>query len=111
MGIINTRIVNVWKPIQLNVNVQVLNNIHRPLHIRNEKASSGVQFFNVETIVAQNTTGTYSLRTRPDTDIKIVFWYYTGTNPVPVLHEKAFNYHTMLDDINTAYYTVDCSIF
>ncbi len=110
-GMINTKNFNVWKPIQLNINAQVLNNIHGSLHVRNEKASSNEQFFNIETIVAQNITGIYSLRTRPDTDIKIIFWYYTGTNPVPVLHEKVFNYHTTLDDVNIVYYTVDCSTF
>jgi hypothetical protein len=110
-GITNIKNINVWKPIQLNINAQVLNNIHSPLHVRNEKVSNGQSFFNIETIVEQNITGTYSLRTRPDTDIEIIFWYYTGTNPTPVLHQKVFYYHTTLDDINTVNYTIDCSTF
>lgn len=110
-GKTNTVDINAWKPVELRLNVTVLNNISPPLMIRNEIDDSNTAFLNTENIYEENITKTYSLRSKPDTDIKIIFWYYTGDNPFRTLHQKSFLYHTTLDDINTLSYTIDCSSF
>ena len=111
-GQINVNNINAWKPITLNLNVQVLNNNNPSLNVRNEIDTSTNSFLNTEFIYEQNITKTYYLRSKPDTDIKIIFWYYTGNGiSVPTLHAKTFLYHTTLDDINTLNYTIDCSTF
>lgn len=110
----NTNIVNInaWKPIGLILNVEVLNNIPslNGLHVRNELVSNNTTLFNTENIYEQNIIKTYNLRSRPNSDIKIIFWYYTGTNPSPILHQKVFLYHTPLTDVMLNY-KVDCSTF
>lgn len=110
-GKTNTVDINAWKPIELRLNVEVLNNINEPLMIRNEIANGDLRLFGTENIYEENITKTYTLRSRPDTDIKIVFWYYTGSNSARTLHEKVFSYHTTLDDVNALSYTIDCSTF
>ena len=110
-GKTNINNINAWKPIALNLNVQVLNNNNPPLKIRNEIDNSTNSFLNTEFIYEQNISKTYYLRSKPNTDIKIIFWYHTGNNPVQELHQKTFLYHTTLDDVNTLNYTIDCSTF
>lgn len=110
-GKTNTVDINAWKPIELRLNVTVLNNAGPPLMIRNEVDDSGTAFLHTENIYEENITKTYTLRSKPDTDIKIIFWYYTGANPSQTLHQKTFLYHTTLDDVNTLSYTIDCSTF
>ncbi len=110
-GEINLININAWKPIKLELNVEVLNNNYGPLHVRNEIDNSDNSFLNTENIYEQNVFDTYSLRSKPDTDIKIIFWYYIGENPVRVLHQKTILYHTTLDDVNTLNFTIDCSTF
>ena len=108
-GKTNTLDINAWKPIELRLNVEVLKNINTPLMIRNEIDNTII--LNTENIYEENITKTYTLRSKPNSDINIIFWYYTGTNPFPVLHQKIFPYHTTLDDVNTLTYTIDCSSF
>ena len=79
--------------------------------IRNEIDNGNSSFLNTENIYEENITKTYTLRSKPDTDIKIIFWYYTGGNSARTLHEKVFSYHTTLDDVNTLGFTIDCSTF
>ncbi|MER2998536.1 hypothetical protein [Pontibacter populi] len=110
-GKTNTVDINAWKPVELRLTVAVLNNVNPPLMIRNEIDDSNTAFLNTENIYEENITKTYSLRTKPNTDIRIVFWYYTGDNPFLTLHQKTFSYRTTLDDINTLSYTIDCSTF
>ena len=103
--------INAWKPITLRLNLNIINNNFSPLHVRNEIGNSNESFLNTEFIYEQNITKTYDLRSRPDSDIKIIFWYYTGTNPVPTLHQKTILYHTTMDDINILNYNIDCTTF
>lgn len=67
--------------------------------------------FGSENIYEENITKTYTLRSKPNRDIKIIFWYYTGPNSAPILHEKTFSYRTTLADVHTLNYTIDCSTF
>lgn len=110
-GKTNTININAWKPVELKLNVTVLNNVNPPLMIRNEIDASNTSFLNTENIYDENISKTYTLRSKPDTDIKIIFWYYTGTNPFLTLHKKTYLYHTTLEDVNTLDYTIDCSTF
>ena len=110
-GQVNVNNINAWKPIALNLNVQVLNNNNPSLNIRNEIDNSTNSFLNTEFIYEQNIAKTCYLSSKPNTDIKIIFWYYTGNNPVQTLHQKTYLYHTTLDDVNTLNYTIDCSTF
>lgn len=103
--------INAWKPITLKLNLNITNNIFAPLHVRNEIGNSNKSFLNTEFIYEQSIIKTYNLRSRPDSDIKIIFWYYTGTQTVPILHQKTILYHTTLDDVNILNYNIDCSTF
>jgi len=101
----------VWKPIELRLNVEVLNNNTHPLMIRNELLKSTKALSGTESVYEQNTRKTYSLRSRPNSAIYIIFWYYTGSEPSRVLHEKKFAYRTTFDDVTTLNYSIDCSTF
>ena len=64
-----------------------------------------------EFIYEQNTKKTYTLRSKPNNNINIIFWYYTGSNAFRVLHQKTIPFRTTLDDVITLNYTIDCSTF
>lgn len=110
-GMTNVVNINAWKPIELKLNVEVLNNKSGPLRVRNEVYANNSAFLNVESISEENITKTIVLRSKPNSDIKIIFWYYTGPNAYPTLHQKTFLHRTTLDDVNTLSYTIDCSTF
>ncbi len=110
-GKINTIDTYVWRPIELRLTVEVSNNNKPPLMIRNELANSSKTLFGTQNIYEQNIKKTYSLYSRPNSDIDIIFWYYTGSYSAPVLHQKKFAYRTTLDDVITLNYTIDCSTF
>lgn len=109
----NTNVIDItaWKAIALKLNVTVKNNNNPPLIISNEIGSDNSSFLNVENVYEQNSSKIYNLSTKPNSDIRIVFRYYTGTNPTPVMHQKVFYYHTTFDDVNSLDYTIDCSEF
>lgn len=106
----NTNIVNInaWRPLILNVNVQVLNNNSGPLHVRTEFNNKTT--LHVEDIYENNITTTRSLRTRPGSDINIIFYYFTGNIANPTLHQKTIPYHTPLNDV-ALNFIIDCSTF
>jgi len=108
-GAINIVNMTAWKPVELKLNVQVLNNNKPPLMIRNELASSHRTILNVENIYQQNINGTYILRTRPNSDINIIF-YYNADFSSPS-HQKIIPYHSTLDSTVTLNYVIDCSTF
>lgn len=103
---------NAWKPIELKLNIRVLNNDHPPLMIGNELAGNPYPFLNVENIYQQSINETYILRSRPNSDINIIFYYNINYNsPTPTVHKKTIPYHTSLDSVATLNYTIDCSTF
>lgn len=110
-GKMNIRDIYVWRPIELRLNVDVLNNNKPPLMIGNGLSNSNKTLFGTQNIYQQNITKTYSLYSRPNSDIYIIFWYYTGSYSAPVLHQKKFAYRTTLNDVITLDYTIDCSTF
>ncbi|MBI5858770.1 MAG: hypothetical protein HZB42_14155 [Sphingobacteriales bacterium] len=109
-----TNIINMtaWKPVELKLNVQVMNNNIPPLNIRNELAATHQTLLNVESIYQQNINGTYILRSRPNSDISIIFYYTVNyASPNPVTHQKIIPYRTTLDSTVTLNFMIDCSTF
>jgi hypothetical protein len=103
-----TNIINMtaWKPVELKLNVQVSNNINKDLKLRVE--FNGNKTLNAtEFIYEQNTTSTFSLKTKPNSGVNIIFWYYTGM----VLHQKTIPYRTTLDSTATLNFMIDCLTF
>lgn len=103
----NTNIVNInaWAPIHLNLNLQILNNNSRDLRVRNE-FNNGTYLDATENIYDQNITKSITRRTRPGSDTRTIFWYYSNGN----LHEKIIPYHTPLNDLSLNL-IIDCSTF
>jgi len=111
-GVTNIINMNVWKPVELKLNVQVTNNNIPPLNVRNELASTHERLLNVESIYQQNMNGTYVLRSRPNSDVNIIFYYTVNyASPTPTTHQKIMPYHTTLDSTVTLNYMIDCSTF
>jgi hypothetical protein len=111
-GATNIIDMNVWKPVELKLDVEVINNNIPPLSIRNELAATHQIFLNSENIYQQNLNGTYVLRSRPNSDINIIFYYTVDyASPTPITHEKIIPYHTTLDSTVTLNYLIDCSTF
>lgn len=103
---------NVWKPVELKINVHVINNNTPPLNIRNELAATYQTLLNVESIYQQNMNGTYVLRSRPNSDVNIIFYYIVNyASPTPTTHQKIIPYHTTLDSTTNLNYMIDCSTF
>ncbi|HMK25528.1 MAG TPA: hypothetical protein VK483_05805 [Chitinophagaceae bacterium] len=103
-----TNIINIiaWKPVALKLNVQVSNNMIKDLRLRVE--SNGNKTLNAtEFIYEQNATKTYTLRTKPNSSVNIIFWYYTGM----VLHQKIIPFQTTLNELTNVNLTIDCSTF
>ena len=107
-GQINRIDINAWKPITLRLNLTITNNTVAPLNVRNEIGNSNSSFLNTESIYEQNINKTVELSSRPDSDIKIIFYY---GNSVETYRAKTFLYHTTMDDINILNYSIDCSTF
>ncbi|MEO8820619.1 MAG: hypothetical protein ABI267_03645 [Ginsengibacter sp.] len=110
-GATNTDNIYVWKPINLKLNLNILNNNLPPLVVRNELATGGNILFNTESTYEQNIQVAYSFRSRPNSDINFIFAYYTESNGLPVPHQMIIPFHTTFDDITTLNYTIDCSKF
>ena len=109
-----TNIINMtaWKPVELKLNVQVINNHTPPLNIRNELAATNERLLNVESIYQQNITAICSLRTRPNSDINIIFYYTVNlASPTPTTHQKIIPYRSTFDSSVTLNYVIDCLHF
>jgi hypothetical protein len=100
----------VWKPVELTININVLNNNYPPLVVGNILASNSRALFNTESVHQQNVNTTVTLRARPNTDIQIFFYYCTDQFHCADMHRKFLPYRTSLNDV-TLNYTVDCSTF
>lgn len=110
-GAANTININAWKPVELRLNLEVVNNANPPLMVGNIIDESSNRFLNTENIYETNVTETYILRSKPDTDIKIIFWYQSGSNSSRRLYEKIIPYRTTAEAVNTLSYKIDCSTF
>jgi hypothetical protein len=107
-GQINRIDINAWKPITLRLNLTITNNTVAPLNVRNEIGNSNSSFLNNESIYELNTTKTVELSSRPNSDIKIIFYY---GNSIGTYRSKTFLYHTTFNDVDILNYSIDCSTF
>ncbi len=107
-GQINIININAWKPITLRLNLNITNNIVAPLNVRNQIGNSNESFLENASIYEQNIIKTIELRSKPDADIKIIFYY---GNSVETYRAKTILYHTTMDDVNILNYNIDCSTF
>ena len=106
----NTIDINAWKPIILKINLNLKNNNIPPL-------ITGLNYKDDYTFGTENTYEkeifkTIKMRTRPNSDIKIDFWYnenYNSSNPIR--HLKSISYKTNLSEITELNYEIDCSTF
>jgi hypothetical protein len=109
-GTTNTYNMFAWKPVTLRANIQVLNNNNGPLNM--VCRFNGDKYLDApEYIYEKDTIKTFSLRTRPNSDVNIDFWYYTGTNSALFRHDKIVSVHSTLNDITPLDIMVDCSTF
>ena len=100
--------INAWKPVEIKLGVEVLNNNEGPLRINVQ--FNGTKSLNAtEWVNEQSAKKTYNFRSKPNSDVSIVFWYYARSNGL--LHRKVIPYHTMLNDAATLNYSIDCSTF
>ena len=106
----NTIDINAWKPITLKINLTVKNNNTTPL-------ITGLNYqnhytFGTETTNEKEIVKTIEMRTRPNSDITIDFWYNENYNSGnPIRHLKSFPFKTGLSDITELNYDIDCSKF
>jgi hypothetical protein len=109
-GIENMIDINAWKPIIIKINLNVKNNNTPPL-------ITGLNYKNNYTFGTENTyekekIKTFEIRTRPNSNITIDFWYnenYNSSNPIR--HLKSIAFKTDLSEITELNYEIDCSKF
>lgn len=93
--------INAWKPITLKINLNLKNNNTPPfvtgLYYENSKND---YTFGTNITYEKEIFKTFEIRTRPNSDITIDFWYYenyiSGNSPK---HFKSIPYKTGLSDI------------
>ncbi len=105
--------INAWKPVQLELHIEVLNFENKSLIVYNEFVSHvfTYQLGWQDIWLPNGGIGTCTLDSRPDSDITIVFQYNCGTYPNLIEVKKTFNYHTTLKEVQRLNFTIDCSTF
>ena len=103
--------INAWKPIVLQLNMNIVNNNAPPLVAElncNNNYTFGTEFTYEQTI-----SKTVNIRTRPNSNIKIDFWYNKGKDQWgnSIRHLKTIDYKTSLDDFTALDFDIDCSQF
>lgn len=106
----NTIDINAWKPITIKINLTVKNNNTSPLvtglNYKNDYT------FGTENTYEKETLKTIEMRTRPNSDITIDFWYNENYNSGnPIRHLKSNPFKTTLSEITELNYEIDCSKF
>lgn len=109
----NTIDINAWKPITLKINLNLKNNNTPPfvtgLYYENSKND---YTFGTNITYEKEIFKTFEIRTRPNSDITIDFWYYENyISGNSTKHFKSFPYKTGLSDITELNYDIDCSKF
>lgn len=109
-GVVNTRDIYAWKPVELKVTMNVLNNNHPPLVAGAFYPINDKLFFNTER-TTRSETRTVSLWTRPNSNISIDFWYCADGVACCDIHRKRIPFRTTLEDVTYLNYTIDCATF
>ncbi|MGB3775882.1 MAG: hypothetical protein WA951_11550 [Leeuwenhoekiella sp.] len=110
LGQVNVIDFDIFSPIILELKLRVSNNKNAPLHVRNEMNEPFHITFRSEQILEENTEQIIYLKTRPNTDIEIYFYYTTGSTNQD-FHEKLESFRTSLQDTISLSYSIDCSTF
>ncbi len=112
-GKTNVLNINAWKPVQLELHIEVLNFENKSLIVYNEFVSHvfSYQLGWQDIWLPNGGIGTCTLDSRPDSDITVVFQYNCGTYPNLIEVKKTFNYHTTLEEVQRLNFTIDCSTF
>jgi hypothetical protein len=113
-GITNTINMSVWKPVELIVNIEVLNNnieLRIACRFDNDKTLNATEY-----IYEKNAKKTYTLRAPPNSDVSMHFWYYVWHYNGAIIdgmevHDKVVPLRTTLSDVTTLNFVVDCSTF
>ena len=101
--------INAWKPITLKINLNLKNNSTAPF-ITGLSYNNGYTF-GTELTYEKEIFKTFEIRTRPNSDITIDFWYYENSITGYGRHFKSIPYKTSLSDITELNYDIDCSKF
>jgi hypothetical protein len=100
---------NAWIPIKLKFNLTVLNNHTPPLNT-NIRYNGNLGFGTQRTYGNFNT---FEIKTRPNSEINIIFWYienYTSNNPI-FHYAPNIVYQTDESEITELNYELDCNTF
>lgn len=101
--------INAWIPIKLKFNLTVLNN-HTPPLITGVYYNNNLDFGSEKTY---ENAETFELRTRPNSEVIIKFWYienYTSKNPI--FHfAPAIPYQTNENELTVLDFEIDCNEF
>ena len=101
--------INAWKPITLKINLNLKNN-------SSAQFMTGLRYnndytFGTEVTYEKEILKTFEIRTRPNSDITIDFWYYENSITGYGRHFKSIPYKTNLSDITELNFDIDCSKF
>lgn len=100
---------NAWIPIKIKFNLTVLNNHTPPL-------VTGIEYnnnFDFGTQFTYENFRTFEIRTRPNSEINIKFWYienYTSNNPI-FHYAPIISYQTDESELTELNFEIDCSEF
>lgn len=101
---------SIWKPINLDIKVKVLNNNVPPLYI--EVTDLKNSNFSNWSFNDQNGEKTFDFLVRPNTDLSVKFIYIENYNtPTAKSHKIDFPYKSTFAESTTINYTIDCSTF
>ena len=110
LGKVNVIDFDIFSPIILEIKLKVFNNKSAPLYVNNEMNEPFNITFQAEQILEENTEQIIYLKTRPNTDIELYFYYSTDTSNED-FHYKSEMIRTNLQDTTSISYTIDCSTF
>jgi hypothetical protein len=105
----NTLNINAWIPIRIKFNLTVLNNHTPPLNtavLFNDKQDFGTKS-------TYNDFNTFEIKTRPNSEVMIKFWYienYNSNSPV-FHHAPLIPYQTDETELTELNFEIDCNDF
>ena len=100
---------NAWIPIKIKFNLTVLNNHTPPLNTNIEYNDN----FDFGTRGTYGDSSEFEIRTRPNSEINIKFWYienYTSSNPISHFAPNII-YQTDESELTELSYVIDCNTF
>ena len=110
-GMVNTRNIDAWKPIIIQLNLNILNNDDPNLLISNQTWPEDNYFFGSAVIIQEREIDTtVYLPAKPNSEHRIRFNYNTGANN-EIYHTRYEFLTTELQDTLKLDFIIDCSSF